>query len=93
VLAELISSRRSEEPEAGGDKDERSLSRAISASWFIATRTEAASNSCTCWCLEMSSLEVNCHSGVCSQLKQKSTQNFKRQRSGARRGWRKGHSS
>jgi hypothetical protein len=35
---------------------------------FIATKTDAASRSCTCWCLEISSLEVNCHWGVCSHL-------------------------
>jgi hypothetical protein len=66
---ELRSSRMSDEPEAGGEA-ESSLSSLI---LFMATRTEAASSSWTCWCLEMSSLEVYCHSGVCSQLEQKST--------------------
>ena len=62
---ELKSSRMSEEPDAGGEGEEWSLSL-LSA--FMAMSTEAASSSCTCWCLEMSSLEVYCHSGVCSQL-------------------------
>ena len=35
---------------------------------FIVIKTEAASSSCTCWCLEMSSFEVKDHSGVCSHL-------------------------
>jgi hypothetical protein len=66
---ELSPSRRSDEPEAGGDMDEWSLSPA-SLSLFMATRTDAASRSWTCWCLEMSSFDVYCHSGVCSQLDQ-----------------------
>ena len=35
---------------------------------FMETRIEAASRSWTCWCLEMRSLEVSDHSGVCSHL-------------------------
>lgn len=35
---------------------------------FIETRIDAASRSCTCWCLEIRSLEVYDHSGVCSHL-------------------------
>lgn len=69
VSVELKPSRRSDEPEAAGDA-ESSLSSLI---LFMARRTEAASSSWTCWCLEMSSLDVYCHSGVCSQLDQKST--------------------
>ena len=42
-----------------------SLTNAIG---FMETRMEAASSSCTCWCLEMSSFEVSDHSGVCSHL-------------------------
>jgi hypothetical protein len=74
VSVELIrsSSCGSDEPEAAGD-DELSLSTPDAASWFIATRTEAASRSCTCWCFEISSFEVYCHSGVCSQLSRLST--------------------
>jgi hypothetical protein len=34
----------------------------------MATKTDAASSNCTCWCFEISSLEVYCHCGVCSHL-------------------------
>jgi hypothetical protein len=34
----------------------------------MVTRTEAASKSCTCWCLEIKSLEVIAHAGSCSHL-------------------------
>lgn len=61
------SSRMPEEPDAAGE-DESSLSPPSLPSWFMATRTEAASRSWTCWCFEMSSFEVYCHWGVCSQL-------------------------
>lgn len=38
----------------------------VSSGSLIETRIEAASSNWTCWCLEMSSLEVMLHSGVCS---------------------------
>ena len=40
----------------------------IAGKGFIETSIEAASRSCTCWCLEMSNFEVSDHSGVCSHL-------------------------
>jgi hypothetical protein len=35
---------------------------------FMETNIEAASRSWTCWCLDMRSLDVYDHSGVCSHL-------------------------
>jgi hypothetical protein len=66
VSAELRSC-CSEYPDATGDAEPCSLpkSRAESGGvWpglgllFMATKTEAASRSCTCWCLEIKSLDV-----------------------------------
>lgn len=61
----------SEYPLAAGDAESRSLMKsraesggvvvvgaAAGAAPFMATRTEAASKSWTCWCLEIKSLEV-----------------------------------
>ena len=68
VSVELISSScGSDDPDAAGDA-ESSLSIAEGPSLFMATSTDAASRSWTCWCFEMSSFDVNCHSGVCSHL-------------------------
>lgn len=63
----------SEYPEAAGDADESSLPIRFKSSegvpsWFMLTSTEAASRSCTCWCLEMRSLDVTAQAGSCSQL-------------------------
>lgn len=57
------SSRMSDEPEAAGEEE---LSLSLGPSWFIATSTEAASRSWTCWCFDISNFDVYCHSGVCS---------------------------
>lgn len=63
VSVELKPPRSSDIPDAVGEADERSESPVAGisqseGSWFMVTRTEAASSSWTCWCLEMSSLEV-----------------------------------
>lgn len=78
VSAELRSLWISEYPEAAGEAESWSLakkSRVESGGdaealrpLFIVTSTDAASRSWTCWCFEMSSLEVRDHSGVCSHL-------------------------
>jgi hypothetical protein len=75
VSAELCRSPWSEYPDAG-DKDSGSLGISLVESGgvvtpsvgFMATRTDAASKSWTCWCLLIRSFEVKDHSGVCSQL-------------------------
>lgn len=58
VELKSCSSRISEEPDAAGE--DVSLSLAVPSA-FIATKTEAASRSWTCWCFEMSNFEVYCH--------------------------------
>ncbi len=71
VSAELkVSSLGSDEPEAAGEEELSPSGYLIASSsgWFMVTSTEAASSSCTCWCFEISSLEVYAHSGVCSHL-------------------------
>lgn len=78
VLAELRPSICSENPpDTDGEVSRGEVSRADSGGLvgtFMLTRTDAASRSWTCWCLEMSSLEVKDHSGVCSHLKQRTSQ-------------------
>lgn len=80
VSAELMSSSSLlSKPDAAGEADELSLSlilpaSPVAASPFIATSTEAASSNWTCWCFDIKSLDVYCHSGVCSQLYDKSGQ-------------------
>lgn len=75
----------SEYPEAPGEAESWSLAKSRAESGgvlsaagllFMATRTEAASNSCTCWCLEIKSLEVYDHSGVCSHLTEQTSQHI-----------------
>jgi hypothetical protein len=78
VFAELLrsSSCSSEYAEAGGEAESCSLVASsfpecedcASLVFPIATKTDAASSSCTCWCFEMRSFDVSDHSGVCSQL-------------------------
>jgi len=92
VSAELCLSCCSEYLEAAGDGDSASLGKSFAESGgvvvslvvlFIATSTLAASRSCTCWCLEIKSLEVRDHSGVCSHLAEQFRQrhrSFKPQR-------------
>lgn len=68
----------SESADAGGDAESWSLLKSLaesggvevesSGTLFIATRTDAASRSWTCWCFEMRSFDVRDHSGVCSHL-------------------------
>lgn len=74
VSTELSSSWISDEPEYSGEADDASLgsnwacSISVGPSTFMVHKTEAASSNCTCWCLEMSSLEVIAHAGSCSHL-------------------------
>lgn len=65
VSVELMSSSCSSEvADISGEAEDWSLSIILGvsggngASWFIPTRTEAASSNCTCWCFEMSSFDV-----------------------------------
>jgi hypothetical protein len=82
VSVELNSPRSSEMPETVGEVDDRSESTVrrpsdeVGESWFILTRTVAASSSWTCWCLEISNLEVYAHAGSCSHLPMMSTGGF-----------------
>ena len=80
MSAELSPSRGSEDPDAAGDAESWSELKSLAdgggvgPSWFIATRTDAASSNWTCWCFEINSFDVYDHSGVCSHLQQKSCQ-------------------
>jgi hypothetical protein len=64
VSAELVPSCCSEEPDAAGLAESWSLwksfaeSGGVVPSSFMVSSTEAASKSWTCWCLEISNLEV-----------------------------------
>lgn len=58
VFAELRPSIGSEEPPDTDGDDSRADSGGLVGRVFIATRTEAASRSCTCWCFDIRSLEV-----------------------------------
>lgn len=77
VSTELTPSCISEDEKAG-DRDEASLGSIwddsfsdwpdVKLSEVMLHRTDAASKSWTCWCLEMRSLEVMAHAGSCSHL-------------------------
>lgn len=80
VFAELRPSNCSEKPpDIEGDVS-RAESGGLVGWMFMFTSTFAASRSWTCWCLDISSLEVYAHSGVCSHLEEinKSTNNWPR---------------